>query len=108
MATAGTRKKTTKRRTQTRKSKKKQEEFRNEVILWTILAICIILFISNLGFGGTVGGKLSAFFFGVFGLVSYIFPICLFVGSAFILISSIFKESLKIFLSKVILISTAS
>lgn len=85
MATAGTRKKTTKRRTQTRKSKKKQEEFRNEVILWTILAICIILFISNLGFGGTVGGKLSAFFFGVFGLVSYIFPICLFVGSAFII-----------------------
>ena len=85
MATTGTRKKSTKRRTQTRKSKKKQEEFRNEVILWTILAICIILFISNLGFGGIVGGKVSAFFFGVFGLVSYIFPICLFVGSAFVI-----------------------
>ena len=85
MATTGTRKKSTKRKTQTRKSKKKQEEFRNEVILWTILAICIILFISNLGFGGIVGGKVSAFFFGVFGLVSYIFPICLFVGSAFVI-----------------------
>lgn len=85
MATTGTRKKSTKRRSQTRNKKKKQTEFRNEVILWTILAISIILFVSNFGFGGVVGGKVSAFFFGVFGLIAYIFPICLFVGSAFII-----------------------
>lgn len=85
MAATGTRKKSTKRRSQTRSKKKKQTEFRNEVILWTVLAISIILFVSNFGFGGVVGGKLSMFFFGVFGLIAYIFPICLFVGSAFII-----------------------
>ena len=55
--------------------KKRQEAFRNEVILWIALAVAIILFVSNLGFGGVVGGMVSDFFFGVFGLLSYIVPI---------------------------------
>lgn len=86
MAT-GTKKRTSTKRTPTKRtSKKKQQEnasFRNEVILWVILAICIILFLANLGFGGFVGGKLSSFVFGIFGLIAYIFPICLFVGAVF-------------------------
>lgn len=81
MAT-GTRKKTSKKRT-TKKKQAPKASFRNEVILWVILAICIILFIANLGVGGFVGGKLSSFIFGIFGLIAYIFPICLFVGAAF-------------------------
>lgn len=82
---SGTRKKTTKRKNTKRKSKKQQAEFRNEVILWITLAVSIILFVSNLGFGGVVGGKISDFFFGVFGLLAYVFPICLFVGTAFLI-----------------------
>ena len=81
MAT-GTRKKTSNKRT-TKKKQAPKASFRNEVILWVILAICIILFIANLGVGGFVGGKLSSFIFGIFGLIAYIFPICLFVGAAF-------------------------
>ena len=85
MAT-GTGKKTARRKTGTKRRSKKQEaEFRNEVILWITLAVAIILFVSNLGFGGIIGGRLSAFFFGVLGLISYIFPICLFVGVAFLI-----------------------
>lgn len=76
----------TKRKTSGQKGKKnikQQQEFRDEIILLSILAVSILLFISNFGFGGFVGEKVSSFFFGVFGLMSYIFPIALFVGTAF-------------------------
>ena len=86
---SGTGKRSTKRkspgRRNNRSKKKQQEAFRNEVILWIALAVAIILFVSNLGFGGVVGGMVSDFFFGVFGLLSYIVPILLFVGTAFLI-----------------------
>ena len=86
---SGTGKRSTKRkspgRRNNRSKKKQQEAFRNEVILWIALAAAIILFVSNLGFGGVVGGMVSDFFFGVFGLLSYIVPILLFVGTAFLI-----------------------
>lgn len=66
-----------------RNSKKQQQDFRDEVILLSVLAVAILLFISNFGFGGFVGAKVSSFFFGVLGLMAYIFPIALFVGTAF-------------------------
>lgn len=57
--------------------------FKNEVILLCILAACILLFISNFGVGGVVGETISGFFFGVFGLIAYLFPVVLFIGVAF-------------------------
>ena len=59
------------------------EEFRREIILWIIVAVSLLLFISNLGIGGKVGGAVSGFFFGLFGMIAYIFPIILLVGSFF-------------------------
>ena len=59
--------------------------FKNEVILWAVLAISIILFISNFGIAGAVGNFFSSIFFGLFGLTAYIFPILLFAGTAFII-----------------------
>ena len=56
-----------------------------EVILWVMLAVSIVMFVSNFGIGGKVGNLLSSFLFGVFGLLSYIFPILLFVGTVFVL-----------------------
>lgn len=83
-----TRKKTTS--TRSRKTKKqrmqemeKVEAFRKEVVLWFIVAVSLILFISNLGFGGTVGNGISGILFGLFGLVAYIFPFALFFGCFF-------------------------
>lgn len=61
------------------------EDIYREVILWAMLAISVILFVSNLGIGGTVGGFLSDFMFGLFGLIAYFFPIFLFIGTVFIL-----------------------
>ena len=60
-----------------------QESFTEEVILWVILAVSILLFISNFGIGGAIGNAVSSFFFGVFGLIAYIFPVVLVIGTFF-------------------------
>lgn len=82
---------TRKRNSTTRKTKKqrmqemeKAENFRREVTLWIIVAISLLLFISNFGVGGKIGNAVSGVFFGIFGLVAYIFPVILLVGSFFV------------------------
>lgn len=89
MAT-GTRKKTTQKKKTTgttaskaRKQREQQESFRNEVILWITLAVCIVLLLANFGIGGKIGSGVSSFFFGIFGLMAYVFPICLFLAVVF-------------------------
>ena len=62
---------------------RKAEAFREEIILWSIIAVAALLLISNFGIGGVVGNAVSTFLFGVFGFVAYIFPILLIVGSFF-------------------------
>jgi S-DNA-T family DNA segregation ATPase FtsK/SpoIIIE len=58
-------------------------EFMKEILLWVVLAVCILLFLSNLGIGGVVGNAVSGFFFGVFGLIAYLFPLLLLLGTFF-------------------------
>lgn len=62
----------------------KNDLFYREVSLWGIIAISALLFISNFHIGGIVGEFISNFFFGMFGLIAYIFPILLLVGSFFV------------------------
>ncbi len=62
---------------------RKAEEFRTELILWGIIAVGALLFISNFGIGGIVGNAVSSFLFGIFGIIAYIFPVILIVGSFF-------------------------
>ena len=62
---------------------RKAEEFRMEIILWLLIACAALLFISNFGVGGVVGNAVSSFLFGVFGIIAYIFPILLIIGSFF-------------------------
>ena len=82
-----TKKKTSSTRRKSNKPKaediRRAEEFRIEIILWTIIAISALLFISNFGVGGVVGNAVSSFLFGVFGAIAYVFPIILMVGSFF-------------------------
>lgn len=47
------------------------------------MAVSVLLFISNLGIGGIVGNAVSTFFFGLFGVIAYLFPFVLFFGMAF-------------------------
>ena len=62
----------------------KAEAFRTEVILWVIVAVSLLLFVSNLGFGGVVGQAVSGVLFGIFGLIAYVLPILILVASFFI------------------------
>lgn len=78
-------KKTTKRKSNKPKAEdiRRAEAFREEIILWSIIGVAALLFISNFGIGGVVGNAVSTFLFGVFGVVAYVFPIILIVGSFF-------------------------
>ena len=86
-STSGKRKAQTSRKGITGRKKKtaaqQQEDFTREVILWIIVAVSILLFISNFGIGGTIGNAVSRFFFGVMGLIAYVFPVLLLVGTFF-------------------------
>ncbi len=57
--------------------------FRREIILWVVVAVSLLLFISNFGIGGTVGNGVSGFMFGILGLLAYLFPVLLLVGCFF-------------------------
>ena len=86
-STSGKRKAQTSRKGSTGRKKKtaaqQQEDFTREVILWIIVAVSILLFISNFGIGGTIGNAVSRFFFGIMGLIAYVFPVLLLVGTIF-------------------------
>lgn len=72
------------KRKRTQKRKNAQSRFEGEIILLLVLAVSIILLLSNFGLGGFLGNAISTFFFGAFGIASYIFPIFLFVSGAFL------------------------
>ncbi len=55
-----------------------------EIALWLALAVCVLLFLSNLGIGGVIGNAVSGFFFGLFGLLAYLLPILLLIGTFFV------------------------
>ncbi|MCD8365110.1 MAG: DNA translocase FtsK [Clostridiales bacterium] len=59
--------------------------WKSEVLLFAVLAFCVVLFISNIGKGGVVGDAVSNFFFGLFGILSYAFPVVLFLVAAFLI-----------------------
>ncbi|MCR5545197.1 MAG: DNA translocase FtsK [Lachnospiraceae bacterium] len=59
----------------------------SEVILWVTLGASVLLFLGDLGFGGIVGDTVSRFFFGLFGVLSYIFPFAL-IYCVFFLVSN--------------------
>ena len=69
---------------QTKQKKENQGFLRNEITILATLAVCALLMFSNFGVGGFVGDVVSTFLFGVFGLLSYIVPILIFIGVTFI------------------------
>ena len=74
---------TNSRSKQTKKKVEEHENFTGEIILWIILAVSILLFISNFGVGGNIGNIVSSIFFGIFGLLAYIFPVFLVIATFF-------------------------
>ena len=59
--------------------------FQTEIVLLVLIAASIILMVSCLGFGGSVGGSISKVLIGLMGLMAYVFPFALFGASAFLI-----------------------
>ncbi len=62
-----------------------EDHFADGIILILMLILCILLLVSTFGNGGFIGQAVCSALFGLFGRLSYFFPILLFVGAAFLL-----------------------
>lgn len=78
-------KKSTSKKTTGKTTKKAGENFViDEIIIWIVLAVSILLLIGNFGFGGTLGASASAFLMESFGAGAYLVPFLLFGVTAFL------------------------
>ncbi len=66
-----------------RNTKKEESFLKSEIITLVTLAISVVLLLSCFGVGGYVGKYVADALFGVFGTLAYVFPLVLFVGTAF-------------------------
>ncbi len=55
-----------------------------EMVLWASILIGLLIFVGNIGYGGAIGGAISGFFFGIFGLLAYIIPIIIVITAFFV------------------------
>ncbi len=54
------------------------EGVRAEIILLSVLAVSILLMLSNFGMGGVIGQAVCDFFFGLFGVTEWAAPVLIF------------------------------
>ncbi len=66
-----------------------------EIVLLTFIAVCIFLELSVFGLCGVVGDALSKIIFGLFGFISYIFPVYMFISAAFLVSNQYRKRAVK-------------
>ncbi|MBS6195735.1 MAG: DNA translocase FtsK [Clostridiales bacterium] len=85
-ASAG-RKSSGRKRSSTQKKQQSGSGLGLEIMILIVLAVSILLLISNFGLGGSVGKAVSEVFFGMMGWISYLFPLVLFVGTAFVAVN---------------------
>lgn len=81
-------KRTYKRNNQAKTVKRENKdnfEMKMDIIIWSVLAISILMFISNFGLGGVVGESVSFFIFGLVGILAYIFPVIILLGTVFLI-----------------------
>ena len=77
-----------------------------EIFLWVVLGFSVLIFISYLGMGGSVGKAVSGVCFGLFGTMAYLLPFLLFFMTAF-LISNFHSRVAKVKASAVCLLFLA-
>ncbi len=78
--------KSTRKRKSTRGKPKKSQSnavIKDEILILSLLAVCILLVISNFGLGGIAGEAVSSVMFGLFGFMAYLLPFILFGAAAF-------------------------
>ncbi|MCI8516850.1 MAG: DNA translocase FtsK [Hungatella sp.] len=73
----------TKRQTQTKKQEPQSEFIRGEVLLIASFALAVLLFLSNFHLCGVAGDYLRKVQLGIFGMIGFVAPVLLFVGTCF-------------------------
>ena len=68
---------------------------RSDIILFICLAANAFLLISAFGLGGVIGKYFAMFFFGLFGTITYLLPVYLFLTEAFLLSNGADKRIVK-------------
>ena len=58
-----------------------------EILVWLVLALSVLILIGNFGVGGFIGNTVSHISLGAFGLMAYLFPFALFLGVAFAVVN---------------------
>ena len=84
--TGSKKKSTVKKTTAARTRNKKPVEsagIAGDIILAFFLLLALLLFVFNLGVGGSLGNKISGVMFGIFGLFAYVVPFYIFFAIAF-------------------------
>ena len=70
-------------------SKKKKETMESfipkEILVLTVFAVSVLLFLSNLHLCGSAGESIRSVILGVFGALGYLFPIYLFIAALFLI-----------------------
>ncbi len=93
-----TQKNTSSRKNTTKKNTKKTENYssvKQEILILFLLALSVIMLISNFGVAGFVGDYISGITFGLFGVLGYVFPVVLFVQIAFVYVN---RNDMKTFI----------
>lgn len=77
--TAAKKNTTSKKQGRTNSRSKQQEQdfasFHEEVIVWVLIGLAILLLLGNFGLCGAVGNFFSSIFFGSFGIVQHVLPV---------------------------------
>lgn len=57
----------------------------SEIFIWIVVALSILMILSNFGLGGFIGEAISGFLIKIFGILAYVFPFVLFLSIMFLL-----------------------
>ena len=57
----------------------------SEIFIWMVIAISLIMILSNFGLGGFLGEAISGFLIKLFGILAYVFPFVLFFSIMFLI-----------------------
>jgi S-DNA-T family DNA segregation ATPase FtsK/SpoIIIE len=74
---------------------KQSDQRLDEIKLFVYLAVSVFLLCSNFGWCGIIGDFFSSILFGLFGTVSYVIPVYLFLSAAFLLANGAMKKVVK-------------
>lgn len=110
--TAAKKNTTSKNKGRSNNRNKSQEQdfasFREEVIIWVLIGLAILLLLGNFGLCGTVGNFFSSIFFGSFGVVQHVLPIVVLVLAGLLMANDFSTLAVKKTLLTILFLSMCS